>query len=85
MIRIGRTDEFVIGNIEAVADSSYDACDTVDELLGGDPFRRSFLLYLLTVLIGSGLEKDIEALLSLMSCDGIRHDYLIRISYMGFA
>ena len=40
---------------------------------------------LLTVLICSGLEKNIKALLSFVSGDCIGHDYLIGITYMGFA
>ena len=52
----------------------------VNELLGSLADSRCLLLYLDTVLIGTGLEAHVKALELLVSCDTIGEDDLVGVS-----
>ena len=85
MIVVGGTDELVVGGVHEVPDGLDVAGSLVDESLRCHAGRSGLLLDLLAMLVGSGLELDVVALESLVSCDGVGQDDLICVSDMRLA
>ena len=65
MPRFGRADEVVIGEIHACRQVAEIPADTVGELLRRDVIVARCLFHLLTMLVGSGQEHDVETVESL--------------------
>ena len=82
MIVIGCPDELVIGYVKMIADVFDLAGNVVNICFRFDSFCFRFLLNLLTVLIGSGLEENFVTLLALKARDAVRENNLIGIADM---
>ena len=82
MIIIRCPDELVIGNVHQIPDPLDLGGSTVYKFLWRYALLGSLVLILLTMLIRSGLKKDIIALLPFKAGYGICHYDLVGISYM---
>ena len=82
VIGVGCSDKFIIGRVEKIADFSDFTCNSVNVLLGCDTLGGGDFFNLLTVLIRAGLEENVIALQSLVSCDCVGHYDLIAVAYM---
>ena len=78
-------DEFVIGGSHQIPQALHLACHLVHIFLRGYSRLLSLQLDLLTVLVRSGLEEHIIAVLPLESGDAVRQHGLIGVSDMGLA
>ena len=85
VVGIGRSDKLIIGCVQKITNVLDLTGNTVNVLLRGNALRCGDLLNLLTVFIGSGLEENIVALQSLVSCDCVRHYDFIAVAYMRLA
>ena len=85
MIIVGRSDKLVISRVEQIADTAYLPCHFVNIFFRGYACILGVLLYLLTVFIGTGKEKHIISLHSLIPGYGIGENYLIGIAYVRLA
>ena len=85
VVVVGGTDELVVGGVHKIPDGLDVTCGLVNEGLRCHAGSGGLLLDLLAVLVGSGLELDVVALESLVSCDGVGQDDLICVSDMRLA
>ena len=85
MIGVGGTDEFVVGRIHQIPDSLDLGGYVVYEFFWRDTCLFCFQLDLLAMLIGSGLEEYIVALLTFEAGDAVREYDLVGISNVRFA
>ena len=85
MVIVGRSDKLVISCVEQIADTAYLPCHFVNIFFRGYACVLGVLLYLLTVFIGTGKEKHIISLHSLIPGYGIGENYLIGIAYVRLA
>ena len=85
MIIVGRSDKLVISCVEQIADTAYLPCHFVNIFFRRYACILGVLLYLLTVFIGTGKEKHIISLHSLIPGYGIGENYLIGIAYVRLA
>ena len=83
MIIIRSPDELVIGDVHEVPYPFDLCCGTVHKFLGSDALLSRTALILLTVLIRSGLKKDIIALLPFEAGYRVSHYDLVGVSYVG--
>ena len=80
VIGVGGTDEFVVGRIHQIPDSLDLGGYVVYEFFWRDPCLFCFQLDLLAMLIGSGLEEYIVALLTFEAGDAVREYDLVGVS-----
>ena len=80
MILIRCTDETVILRTHKIEDPLDLSSYLINKLSGGLADSRCLLLYLDTVLIGTGLEAHVKALELLVSCDTVGEDDLVGVS-----
>ena len=80
MVLVRRADEAVVVCSDKIEDPLDLTGNIVNELLGSLADSRCLLLYLDTVLIGTGLEAHVKALELLVSCDTVGEDDLVGIS-----
>lgn len=85
VIGVGGTDEFVVGRIHQIPDSLDLGGYVVYEFFWRDTCLFCFQLDLLAMLIGSGLEEYIVALLTFEAGDAVREYDLVGISNVRFA
>ena len=85
MILIGGTDEFIIGSVHKIPDPFDLGRHVIDKLFRSDAGFLGLQLDLLAVLVGSGLEKHIIALLSLETGDAVCENDLVGVSDMRLA
>ena len=85
MVLICGTDEFVIGCVHQIPDILDLAGYIVNEFLRCHSGFFCFQLNFLAVLVSSGLEKYVIALLSFVTCDGICQNSLIGVADVGLA
>ena len=85
MIRIGGTDEFVVGRIHQIPDSLNLGGYVVYEFFWRNACLFCFQLDLLAVLIGSGLEEYIVALLTFEAGDAVCEYDLVGVSNVRLA
>ena len=83
MILIRGTDELIIGNVQQITQSADHTGDLVHMLLGCDAGCLSLQFDLLSMLVSTGLEEDIIALLSLETCDAVSQYDLVVVADMG--
>ena len=85
MVLVRGADKFVVGSIHQIPNPLNLRCGLVHKLLGRYASSLGLLLDFLAVLIGSGLEKYIPALGSLIAGNGIRQHDFIGVSNVGLA
>ena len=85
MIIIGGADEFIIRSVHEIPDPFDLRRYVIDKLLRSNAGFLSLQLDLLAVLVGSGLEKYIVALLSLETGDAVCENDLVSVSDMRLA
>ena len=85
MIIVGGADEAVVGDVHElpqILDTAGSCDDVIDKFLRSDACGLCLLLYLLTVLVGTGEKHDIVAAHSLVSCDGVGCDGAVGVTDM---
>ena len=85
MVIIGGADEFIIGSVHQIPDPLNLTGHIVHEFLRSNACLLSLQLDLLTVLVGSGLEKYVVALESAETGNGVRQYDLIGVANVGLA
>ena len=80
MLRVGRADELVVGDVHEVPDAADLAGDGVDVLLRGLAFLARLILDLLPVLVGAGQEIDVAALRAAEARDGVGQHGLVGVA-----
>ena len=83
MILIRGTDELIIGNVQQITQSADHTGDLIYMFLGSDAGCLSLQFDLLSMLVSTGLEEDIIALLSLETCDAVSQYDLVVVADMG--
>ena len=83
MILIRGTDELIIGNVQQITQTADDTGDLIYMFLGCDAGCLSLQFDLLSMLVSTGLEEDIIALLSLETCDAVSQYDLVVVADMG--
>ncbi len=85
MIAVRRADKFVVRDVEHIAEPADRSSHIVHKRLWRHARFRRLELDLLSVLVRSGLEKDIVAVLSLVARYAVRQHDLVVVSDMRLA
>ena len=80
MIRIGRTNEFIVRGIDAVPDSADFAGCAVDKFLRCQLRLKRLDFVLLSVLVRACLKEHVKALEALVAGDGICQNRLVSVA-----